>query len=366
LRREAARAKNAQQQERLQALAASTTLRKEQLAAAHNSDGDRVAQAVAALEKTFKTAKPELKEETLRRLAEQQRELGALWQNATQKLPREAMNKAAQQFGSADAKLAQEIRDAMEHRDVAQIQKKIGDLRNELRELAGMPDGAEKSALHERLAQQLSTLAEALSKNGASPELNAALARALQQLDMGRLNGLAKEALQGADASLALGAEELANLSRLLADADALEAALKSLQMARLLAAKGMLDGEACKECAGMGDYCALYAKLLAQQGGIGPGMGPLPGRGAGGKAPEDDSLASAFRPEKTETTLTTGKMLLEWKTSEVGESGPRAEAFRDGIQKVKQGVSEAIVSEQIPPGYHATIQKYFDALPAK
>jgi hypothetical protein len=136
--------------------------------------------------------------------------------------------------------------------------------------------------------------------------------------------------------------------------------------MARLLAAKGMLDGEACKECAGMGDYCALYAKLLAQQGGIGPGMGPLPGRGAGGKAPEDYSLASAFRPEKTETTLTTGKMLLEWKTSEVGESGPRAEAFRDGIQKVKQGVSEAIVSEQIPPGYHATIQKYFDALPAK
>jgi hypothetical protein len=94
--------------------------------------------------------------------------------------------------------------------------------------------------------------------------------------------------------------------------------------------------------------------------------MGPRPGLGAGGKAPEDESSVTAFRPEKTNTNLTAGKMLLEWKTSEVGESGPRADALRDGIQQLKQGVSEAIVAEQIPPGYHAAIQKYFDSLPAK
>jgi hypothetical protein len=32
----------------------------------------------------------------------------------------------------------------------------------------------------------------------------------------------------------------------------------------------------------------------------------------------------------------------------------------------VKQGVSEAIQQEQVPPGYHEAIKKYFDTLPEK
>ncbi len=32
----------------------------------------------------------------------------------------------------------------------------------------------------------------------------------------------------------------------------------------------------------------------------------------------------------------------------------------------MKQGVSEAIVHEQIPPAYHETIRKYFDTLEAE
>jgi hypothetical protein len=32
----------------------------------------------------------------------------------------------------------------------------------------------------------------------------------------------------------------------------------------------------------------------------------------------------------------------------------------------VKQGVSEAIRNERVPPGYHGAIQKYFDNLPEK
>ena len=32
-------------------------------------------------------------------------------------------------------------------------------------------------------------------------------------------------------------------------------------------------------------------------------------------------------------------------------------------IQKVKQGSSEAILQEQIPPGYHEGIKSYFDNL---
>jgi hypothetical protein len=363
--RQAGREKLAQQKERLQALAGTTTERKAEIVAATKANEERVSQALAELEKTFKAAQPQLKEETLKRLAEHQRDLGALWQNAAKQIPRETFEKPPQQFGASDAK-ANAIREAVARRDFTEIQKKIAELRKEMSQLASMPDGAEKRALQERLAEQLSTLADAFSKAGTTPELQAALARALQQLDLARRNDLAKEGLAGADASLALSAEEIANLSRLLADADALNAALQNLQMARRLAQLGQLDGQACKDCNCMADYAALYAKLLGNQTGIGPGMGPRPGLGAGGKAPEDESSVTAFRPEKTNTNLTAGKMLLEWKTSEVGESGPRADALRDGIQQLKQGVSEAIVAEQIPPGYHAAIQKYFDSLPAK
>ena len=63
---------------------------------------------------------------------------------------------------------------------------------------------------------------------------------------------------------------------------------------------------------------------------------------------------------------LTEGKMLLEWKTRDVGESGERADQFREAVRGVKQGVSEALQAEQVPPGYHDAIKKYFDTLPEK
>ena len=48
------------------------------------------------------------------------------------------------------------------------------------------------------------------------------------------------------------------------------------------------------------------------------------------------------------------------------GGCGTRAEDFRNTVREVKQGVSEAIQQEQVPPGYHEAIKKYFDTLPAK
>ena len=115
-----------------------------------------------------------------------------------------------------------------------------------------------------------------------------------------------------------------------------------------------------------MADYAALYAALCQKKNVIGPGMGPGGNPGAGGKAPEDDSLTSAFKQEKEQPKFAGGKTLLQWKTKEVGETGARAEDFREAIRDVKQRVSEAIVAEQVPPGYHGAIQKYFDSLPEK
>ena len=123
----------------------------------------------------------------------------------------------------------------------------------------------------------------------------------------------------------------------------------------------------ACKDCKGAGDYAALFASKMAQLGELVPGgSGMGPGIGNGAKRPEDESTKSDFKSEKSPSQLTAGKMLLEWKTKEVGETGARSEEFREGMQRVKQGVSEAIQQEQVPPGYHEAIKKYFDALPAK
>jgi hypothetical protein len=53
----------------------------------------------------------------------------------------------------------------------------------------------------------------------------------------------------------------------------------------------------------------------------------------------------------------------MEWKTREVSEAGPAREDYLRAVQDVRQQASEAIVQEQIPPGYQATIKRYFDTL---
>ena len=114
-------------------------------------------------------------------------------------------------------------------------------------------------------------------------------------------------------------------------------------------------------------DFVALYQQMLGEHRGVGAGMRG-PGIGDGGTAPRDDSLASGFKPEQSRSALTGGKMLLEWKTSEVSDAGTASKNYADAIKNVKQGVSEAILQEQVPPGYHEAIKRYFDTIekPAK
>jgi len=86
------------------------------------------------------------------------------------------------------------------------------------------------------------------------------------------------------------------------------------------------------------------------------------PGRGEGGKAPEKDS-DTAFKTEKARSALQAGKILMRWKTRGVSGSDKAKEEYENRLKDVKQGASEAILHEQIPPGYHKTIKKYFDTV---
>ena len=361
-KKEEERRKVAKEQERLRETKKITALRAEQIAESPKTD--RVEKALAELEKTFQAAKPNERESNLKRLSEQQKELGELWRKASNETPKEAFEKSAQGFGNeTQRKQIEEWREQMKKGDISAVKKELSEIREQLKALADKADSAEKRAGMEQLMQRLAGLSDEMKRQMPSPASDA-LKRAMEQLDLAKLSQLSKEAMDAARDSLNLSEEELAKLAQSMKDLQSLEDALKNLQMAKMLADAKCLDGEACKKCNGMGDYAALYDALIQKKNIIGPGMGKNGGLGAGGKAPEDDSLKTDFKPEKEQSKLAGGKTLLQWKTSEVGETGARAEDFRDAIRDVKQRVSEAITAEQVPPGYHAAIQKYFDALP--
>ena len=358
------RQKIAKEAERLRETKKITALRSEQLAESPKSD--QVEKALAELEKTFKAVKPQEKEANMKRLGEHQKELGEMWRKVSNELPRETFEKSAQSFGGEEKrKQIEEWKEQMKKGDLSAVKKELSEIREELQKLAEKPDSADKRAQMEQALQRLAGLSDELKRQMPSAA-SEAMKRAMEQLDLAKLSQLSKEALDAAQKSLNLSEAEMEKLAQSMKDAQSLEDALKNLQMAKKLAGQCELDGEGCKKCNGMGDYAALFASLAKKSSVVGPGMGPNGNPGAGGKAPEDDSLKSAFKPEKEPSKLAGGKTLLEWKTKEVGETGVRAEDYRDAIRDVKQRVSEAITAEQVPPGYHSAIQKYFDSLPEK
>jgi hypothetical protein len=366
------RQKTTAQQHKLEQERKLTTLRSQTLEAESKQQSAQIQQALAKLDKTFKEAKPQEKDETLKQLASEQHDLGELWRKVNNDQLKEALDKSAQSFGQMDAKQRNEWREQLQKGDLSGVKRELDDLHKQLSEIAAMPDSAEKRAKQEQLQQRLSQFAEAMKDLVHSPEVNDALNRAVAQLDSAKLSELAQQANQDAMNSLKLSEQELNQLSQSMKDGKTLEEALKNLQMAKKLAGAGKLNGADAKDAQGQQDYEALYQQKMAEiarqgggdQQGQGQRAGMGPGVGNGAKRPENDATKSSFKSEKSTSALNDGKMLLEWKNKEVGASGERSEQFRDAVQGVKQGVSEALQAEQVPPGYHDAIKKYFDTLP--
>ncbi len=365
------RDKLAKQERQLQQTKKATALRTEQIKQDDAKENDKVKQALAALEKTFKEAKPQEREANLKKLGEQQKQIGEMWRQAANQRKNDAQEQGAQKFGQANPQQNEKWREDLKKGDTSAIKREMEGIKSDMQKLAEMPESAEKRAQQEQLSQRLSQLSEGLKQTATSSQLQAALQRAMEQLDMSKMSQMSKEALDAAQQSMSLSQQELDQLGQAMKDQQSLEDALKNLQMAKQLADENKLDGSQCKDCKGMSDYEALYKKLC--QGGMGNkpgdgmgGMGPNPGQGFGGKAEENDEAETGFKKERSPTQLTAGKTLLQWKTQELGPKGSRPEEYQEAVKQVKQGVSEAIAAEQVPPGYHSAIQKYFDSIPAK
>ena len=206
------------------------------------------------------------------------------------------------------------------------------------------------------------------SEQANSKTLAAALQRARKQMEM--LDGeLSEEARKTLEQSLELSKLELEELAQSARDLKQLEQALKTLQLAKQLNQGEKLDGEMCEGCSTLADYEELYREMMAQNGmgeggeGNGEGTGGR-GMGRGGKVEEDDSVDTGFKAERSKSQIVAGKVLLSLKTKGLSDSGDVKKQF-EAVRRIKQGVSEAIEAEQVPPGYHNGIKSYFDKIDA-
>lgn len=327
-----------------------------------------VAAELAALERELDQAQPDSPERNATRLQDAQQRLGALFRQAqAQRLKQRLDDQAAQRFGGAQAH--QQALDALRRGDASVLRSELDRLRQQLDQLSGS-DGAqapEQRRLLKRLQRDLDGLRQAAREAGAQA-LAEDLERAREQLGLASQSGVGEEALRALERSLQaarLDGERLAQMQR---DLQQLEQALAAAQQAKQLNQQGKLGNQACQQCKGKGlaAYRELYAQLL-QQGGQGQGQGEGTGgqgRGKGGTVPEDDSVASDYQTERSDSALLPGKTLMEWRSKGIGERGDVQRIARRQIEQVRQDLAEAIAHEDVPPAYHDSIKAYFDDLP--
>ena len=374
-RMDAKRQETVRQEQRLAEMRKITAMRKEELKEKAPAVHEQVEKALAKLDQALKDVKPEMKEANAKKLNEEAQDFSQLWKKVSEQLPKNAseqMEKAAQSFG--DTKTQQELKEMLSQLkkgDPKALQDALEKMRQELQALAKQPAGPEQKKEVERKARELAKMADQLRQQLGEKGLNDALQRALEQMDLAKLKELAKEGLDGAEESLQLSKEELQRIAESFKDLNNIEDALKNLQAAKQLNEKGKLDG---KDAEGAGaktleDYKQLYEKLLAQQGqqpGNGGQSGPRPGIADRGNVGEDKDAQTKLKDEKTKNQIGAGKLLMQWKDDGVGETGQRTEDYQAAVRAVKESVAEAIRNEQVPPGYHPAIQKYFDRIPSE
>ncbi len=327
--------------------------------------------AVENMKLSLNKMKPNKSGENLRKLVELQKQLERQHLDKLNKQQRDrtaaALTKrsTAQRLGGgqSDSKMKKLAKEFAAGKTDG-LKKELEKLKEMADELAKTKDPAKQAQLRKKMEEGLKDISELLNQQGGSQQLQQALSQALSQLDMSGMEGLSQQALQSLQQSLQLSQLELDALSQNLSDMQALEQAMQLLQQAKMLNNMEPLDGGQCGSCKSMADYAALYAQMISQCQGQGSGGGMSgPGQGQGNIAPEDPGQVTKFKDEKARTHMTEGKILMQWKTEEMGPKGQVKENYRQTVRRIKQRVSEAINNEEVPPGYHGSIKKYFERI---
>jgi hypothetical protein len=378
-----------------------------------------VRKEVGDLAQTFKAMKPQQKAVNLRKLTERQTQLSDLWRKMSERNLKSSFRRTNQRLGQEGARKADQWRQELRRGEAAGMKREMSEMKQLAQKLQKSTDPVERQQLQQELERRLEDMKEFAAREMGADSMSAALSRAMDQLAMSGIEGLSSEALAGLEESLDLSQLEMEQLAQSLSDLNALEEALRAMQLAKMLNKWGDLDGKQCSQCKAMADYLALYQKLMEGRcpvcggkpgdgvcsicggalcsncgaccggccsgGGVGVAMGPGghggwkpgptsrvpglgggmkgPGTGRGGLAPEDDSAVTGFRPERSRSALQAGKTILSLKQSDVSDVGEDVVQYRQYVDQVKEGVSEAILHERVPAAYHDAVRGYFDSL---
>jgi hypothetical protein len=341
------------------------------------SDGplsEETQKAIENLKSSLKKMKPTEKADNLKELVGQQKFLGDKWRKLSNEKLKELLNQnpQGQQFGSLNKDKLEKWTKELQEGSTKSLQQELDEIKKDLEQLAKTDDPVKKAEIEKQIKKRMKDLNDFASDKVNSKPLAAALQRAMKQLEMAKTEGMDKEAVEAAEKSLELTKMELKEIAQSAKDLKALEEALKVCQMAKQLNDAEKLDGEQAEGTQTIEEYAEFYAQLLADLGmgadgqgdgegeGDGEGLGGE-GMGEGGKAPEDDSITTDFKTEQSRSPVTAGKVLLSMKSKGLSDKGDASKEYKAAIQKVKQGYSEAIQQEQVPPGYHDGIKSYFD-----
>ena len=334
-----------------------------------NENSDDVAEAIEKLQADFQRMKPNERVPNAERLAQQQRALGERWRGLNSEQLRDLLRNSDvdQRFGGQDAEQMRQWQRELMQGSSESMETEMEEIQEALQALQNIDDPAERTEAMRQIERRMRELSEFASENlGEQNQMSAALDRALEAMEAmqnSESDQLAQEALESMQESMELAQMECQQLAQSARDLESLEEAMRLISMAKQLNGEEMLDGEAGEDCQSLADYAELYEQMMAgMQEGDGEGTGGE-GFGEGGEVPEDDSIETDYVDERSRSAIQQGRVLLSMKTKGMSDSGEAVREYRAVMQDLRQGVSQAIEQEQIPPGYHEAIQSYFDAI---
>ena len=369
----------------------------------------------AELTQIFKDMKKMPPPENVKKLRDERRKIAKAWSDKNRDLQSEKKSQQmkSQRFGAMSDEM-KKIGQDLKSGDTMPAQSKLKKLANELREASNLDDIGERQKKIADLKQQMDDLKDSLSENMGADSVKAAIDRAMRQMD--GMDDESKEALMDAAQSMELSQRELNRLQKLMDEMDDLQELMQTAQNAEQYSqnqqsgqksgqgetpeyesfedyqeyfdqqqsemedcetcqASGQCqacngtgkdkDGNECSECQGNGncsDCNGTGQCNSSSQSAGGRGQGRGSGRpGSGGGYPgENENTETAQKREQSKSKNQAGRILMQWKTKGVSESGQVTVEYKEALKQVKAGVDEAIAKEKIPPGYHEVIKKYF------
>lgn len=350
----------------------------------------------------------------LAELDARQREIEARWRQArtgdeVARVLEQAQ--ATQSFGASDQRNRQWVEE-LAAGQTQSVDEEFDSLASDLEKLASVSDGVERQRLEKQVRQAMAELQRFAGNQLHSQPMEAAMKRAMSQLDLSRLDSdLQAESTEASKDSLELAQAELHEIANDAAQLASLEQALNAIQSAKKLAQQGTpqpSDGIDRNETT-IQEFVEQYADLQGEAGQPQPGNDSPPGEeskggtpgqqvassggqsdsdtpgkagstkadnkasgsegnssghGAGRSVARENPLAETeFRDAREAASLDAGRRLMAMRRQGVSDAGESSQEYRELVRSLQKRVGTAIEVEEIPPGYVSGIRSYFDSL---